>query len=361
MENSPKTVLEKQIVYIFICEIKPKNLLQLEILKKNGFEVTVFVHSNLEKSIRFGGALATIRLLKNDFISRIRQLHFFMNRKDRIAHFEIYGGSRFAFIYLLFAKLHNIKVLNIERGAISEYIDKKSNLNKLARISMFLLYKFSDFTWYKEYYMEKHLIRLGAKNLVFIPNTIHQRVSKIPSYSQRKIDYLWVNRIIPMRHVEWVINLAMIKEFRNKSFVLCGFLDDDYSRKIKNFIQQNNITNIEILNYTENVFELYGNSRYFLLPADYVFGNNALLESMSVGVVPAVSNVEGTHEIVVDQMNGLSFENKESEFIAKMKETLDISNEAWSIYSNQSINMISSKYNNEIFESKLIELYKSMH
>jgi len=360
LSSNFKLASEKRVVCIFICEIKPKNLLQLKLLKKFGFTTVVFVHSNLNKSIENAAGFATVILLKPSFLSRVTQLLQYFKQTPLISHCEIYGGSRFAFIYLILAKLHRIAILNIERGAIGDYIDKNSQLNKLAKLSMYLLYKFSDFTWFKEYYMKKYLLQFGAKNLFFIPNTVDQTIMNTPTFKEREIDYLWVNRIITMRRIYWVIRVAMREEFKNKKFVICGFMNDAYSLEVREYINANSCSNIEIINYTENVSELYLNSRYFLLPANYVFGNNSLLESMSNGVVPVVSNVEGTSEIVIDGLNGFSFKHEEHDFVSSMMNTLEVVEEKWNIMSNECKNIIGSKYNTDAFENRLGELYEKI-
>jgi glycosyltransferase involved in cell wall biosynthesis len=46
-------------------------------------------------------------------------------------------------------------------------------------------------------------------------------------------------------------------------------------------------------------------SKFFVLPADIVYLNFALLEAMAHGVVPIVSDVEGARNIVEDGVSGL--------------------------------------------------------
>lgn len=62
---------------------------------------------------------------------------------------------------------------------------------------------------------------------------------------------------------------------------------------------------IEFLPFTQEAGSYFAEASIFLLPADIVFCNNALLEAMERAVPPIVADVDGAERIVEDGVNGL--------------------------------------------------------
>lgn len=62
---------------------------------------------------------------------------------------------------------------------------------------------------------------------------------------------------------------------------------------------------VELKGFVSNPHTYHGQAKIFVLPADIVYANYSLLESMSHGAVPIVADGEGASKIVNHGKNGL--------------------------------------------------------
>lgn len=104
------------------------------------------------------------------------------------------------------------------------------------------------------------------------------------------------------RKVEWV--LKYFAEVRSQIVVKLGYKKKD--PYVRDLIKTHNPNHISIHGYLPPI-SYYLKSRFFLLSADIVFANNALLEAMSYGFVPLVSDVSGSNSIVDHLRSGYIF------------------------------------------------------
>lgn len=108
-----------------------------------------------------------------------------------------------------------------------------------------------------------------------------------------------------------------------------------YQKKIINKIRELGLENdIKILGFVDNAEELLKQSKIFIFPANVVFCNYALLEAMSLGCVPIVTNGEGAYWIIND-LNGFVSKLEVNCFIDAINEALNI--KTWRKKSEQSI------------------------
>ena len=133
----------------------------------------------------------------------------------------------------------------------------------------------------------------------------------MPKYEKGKaikeFDFLWVNRLIPDRNISWFLYILNTTNFNHvKSAVLGIQLDtnDNYVKKEQEFLILNQPKNLVTKTF-EDPSEFYKSSKFFIFPAKKTYANFSLLESMSYGVVPIISDVPGTEKIVQDGKNGI--------------------------------------------------------
>ena len=116
------------------------------------------------------------------------------------------------------------------------------------------------------------------------------------------------------RRSDWFIDSLRNLELKSTKVVMLGFQKnaDPYILEMQKYVKNNaKSANIDVLDYA-NPYEYYHRSKFFILPTTIVFGNNSLLEAMSCGVVPIVSETQATHLIIKDGENGITFpHNKE--------------------------------------------------
>lgn len=106
-------------------------------------------------------------------------------------------------------------------------------------------------------------------------------------------------------------------------------------------------------------FDLYKRAKFFLLPADIVFCNYALLEAMSFGVVPIVSRVEGTSRIVKEGIDGLVVPNTLDGLKIGLRRSLSMGDE-WKNMSTAAYMKIKHAFSIEDWAKKLLALYHTI-
>jgi glycosyltransferase involved in cell wall biosynthesis len=353
--------LRRTKIISFLSEVKRKNITQIEVINELGMHIDYFVTEGLVNSQVIVGRSNSVIPLSNNFFKRLRQVYnYFSKNKNYVNHIELFGGGRFGFVYALIAKIFGFKILLIERGAMNEFIKKKNRFS-LLRFSSYVQYKLADICWYKEYYMLQYLEKLKVKNLNFIPNSIgHHDFKEKTGFLDNKVDYLWVNRVIPDRHIDWVITLARKKEFANSNFAIYGFLNDQFSIQKRKEIQKMRLKNVQLFGYVDDLSAVYLSAKYFLLPANIVFGNNSLFEAMAYGLVPIITDVHGSGHLIKNEINGLISENQFDSFDKSVTQTLSFSEEKWEYLSESAISTVRKKYSLNSFKESLRILYKKI-
>lgn len=354
--------MKNKVVILGIDSFLKKNIYQLNCLRNKGFELIVFTNDIMGSS-RY--LYENCFLLEKKFIKRIVQIFkYLIENKNYIHHVEIYPGGRFALFYLIISKFLGIKSITVERGDLIYW----NKYNKLFQFSLKLLYKYSNLVWYKEPYMKKLLENFGIQKKFFLHNCIsidNNSTINIPNFEDRNIDFLWVNRFIEARKIEWVLELA--KKLPNKKFVCVGYLEKPFSKDVEEkqnyineFLRKHKLTNISILDY-QDPYQYYINSKFFLLPSDIVFLNHALLEAMYFGCIPIISKVEGSDLIINDGINGFVFEHNYNSFEEKIIQIIKNPNINFNLISKNAIKSVEENFSCEKWcENYITMIYKEI-
>jgi glycosyltransferase involved in cell wall biosynthesis len=363
--------MKNRVIILGLDNFSQKNLAQLFYLNKHNFYFDIFTIDNRNNSAEIidyaqgDNCLVKVQGGVKGIIGRAIKLivHLATNRKS-IHHIEIYPNAPFATFYIIAAKIFGVKTIVVERGDIGDFAIQKSG----SRLSMALCYKLGDAIWYKEPYMKPILERMTNKKLVFIHNAADYDPSNLQTDKGKSIDFLWVNRLHPMRKAEWVVKAMKDTNLQKDTCTFIGF--QDFSTVDPRYLPQDLVElqhkviekkgpNITILNYT-NPVPHYAKAKFFVLPAERVFGNNSLLEAMSYGVVPIVTNANHTEQLIQDNYNGLLCEYTESSFIETMKKASKLTESEYKRLSANAANTIRDRYNNEKWAQKLLTLYRSL-
>ena len=353
--------MQQKLVLSFLDRVAAKNKLQIDILHEAGFQAGFFVNSYYAAAEKYFIQGDTYQILKPSLLGRLFQIFsFLLKYRKQIHHLEVYPGGRFAFIYVLLAKILSLKVICVERGDLCYLISGR--YDKLTRISMQLCYRWSDLIWYREVYMKDFFHKIGyEKKLFFLHNAIE--IESIAESEDdvkmvRDIDFLWVNRIIPERKSDWVIDILNQSEFEKTNNVMAGLLENTLYKKEQDYVVSNKPNNLQIIDFIDNPAILYNRAKFFLLPATIVFANNALLEAMSYGCVPIVTKAPGSDLIVSDGVNGFEVDFDIIALKKTMKSVLKIEAHNYEKLSTASKNHVLSEFSSKIYRQKLIELYQ---
>ena len=332
-------------VPIFINTYQKKLDAQLNIILQLGYTPVLFVSTHMHVTKQF-----EVIELKTGFFARIAQCYRYF-KKESIHHCEVYPGGRFTVFYILLCSLFSIPTLCVERGDLLYF--HKNGYSLLTRISMYFVYRYSDWVWYREFYMREILERLHVRNLFFAHN-----VTELPSvsgHSVKDITFLWVNRLIDERYSSWFVDILNESDFAQTENALLGILETENTSEAL-YVHSHKPANLSLHGFI-NPQPFYQRASFFVLPAKVVFANHSLLEAMSYGVVPIVSEALGSDAIVQHQVNGFICKDKE-DLKRTMLDVLHMDKETYRRMSENAQKTIRDEYSNTYLESKIKELYR---
>ena len=334
---------KNKVVILGIDNFSYKNTHQAKCLNSNNFILYVFTNDVLKNSSEnLDQKINSIKILKKYFFNRIIQVNSFLRQnKDEIHHVEIYPGSRFSFVYLIISKAYKLKSLVVERGDISLYKEKF-----FTKFSMWFCYKFSDLVWYRESYknldVKKQLIKWGAKKIIFIPNAVPLKKFK-KNYSFEYV-FLWANRFLKERKVKWFVDC--VNEIKFSKSIMLGIMNKAYGNE--KYALDNKSKYLDVVNY-QKPDDFYLKSKFFVFPSDVVFLNNSLIEAMSYGMVPLISNVQSSELIVDDGIDGFIFDHSKDGLLKAMKKALNLTQTEYKKMSENAIVKIERSFSYEVW------------
>lgn len=222
---------------------------------------------------------------------------------------ELYLTGYMALPYALLAKITGRNLIVILRG-----LEFKSH-----RTTWYyaVVLKMSDLIIAKEFYLNEGAVRLKLGHKTHMLHNCVPCVSEVmPPYADRNIDLLFLNTPRRMRHVLFLVDVIAKLLERNPGMkvTIAGFgvLDEkynsielDYQREVLHKVEALGLKDkIELKGFVRNAPELMSASKVFILPADVIYCNYALLEAMSCGCVPVVADGEGARLVVEDEVGG---------------------------------------------------------
>jgi len=223
------------------------------------------------------------------------------------------------FFAALIAKLYSKNLVVICTGGEILHYDKRSRIIKLL---IKYTIRLADRVLIKEPYMEDILHNnkmLSRKSsLIHINNGVIDR-----DYSQiQKIssDILCLDSFKKWRNIVTLIRAIKIIKERN---ILCN-LNIVGARTKSELDYVNGLVGaacvedyVKVHFFTSNPFLWFGKSSIFVLPADHVYANNALLESMVAQCVPIISDVKKSSDLVLHNKTG---------YIVELNSPIDLAN-----------------------------------
>jgi glycosyltransferase involved in cell wall biosynthesis len=349
----------KDKIIIFIDLVAAKNKLQVTAIESCGLSAHFLVYNYREKSNAFLVKENTQVILKQKWLANIYQVFQYLkkNRKT-IHHLEIYPGGALSFIYLVIGRFFKLKTICVERGDLLYF--HRLGYSRIVRFSMWFCYRFSSITWYREFYMEPLLKKAGAKNLFFLHNAVDIKNNFEEPLSKKDICFLWLNRVITERRYNWFIDVLKKRELNNTVNYLVGLINSNYNKE-QEIIRLNKPDNLILKEYTDTPSEYFKRAKFFVLPAEVVFANNALLEAMSYGVVPLISNQPGAELIVENEKNGFIFQHSYEDFEKTIMKAYNLDDLAYSEFSAAAKEKIIKDFSAEKYIEGIKKLYAQLN
>jgi glycosyltransferase involved in cell wall biosynthesis len=347
----------KRVLIVGLDTFAEKNISQIVEMNKNGYNFDVLTNdlrSNSEINFRKTGSGNKIFILKSPVFVRI-QLLINLISHTKYNHVELYSAGRMALIYLFLLRYFKLKILLIERGDIG-ILDSYS---PFLRFVIKLSYRLSDMVLYKEPYMKELLDRYSAKQLTFSPNAAPPL--KPMDFDPKKLDFVWVNRIISQRRADWFVDCLSDPFFSDTKNAIIGLEKNVLGKdqELQNYIESNKPINTELIKFSDP-HAFYKSARFFVLPSTIVFGNNSLLEAMSYGVVPIVSKTDSTDLIIKDGINGIVVQHSKEGLLAGMRRALSILDADYEVMSKQAQNTIEQDFSLTGLSERLARIYSEL-
>lgn len=354
----------KRVLIIGLDRLALKNLHQLNALNPEGYAFDVWVTDQTGMSIETVQKVNRpeanqCRVLKVAPLARLLQLiPFFLKNRKTYHHVEIYPGGRFAQVYLWLAKWVGLKTLIIERGDLIDF----DHYPKLTRKSMQVCYRYGDWVCYREPYMLPLLQQYREDRLIFIHNAISLPERTNINY-EKQYDFLWANRFVPQRYPDWVANILAGSEFKQQKAVMLGLQDspelDPRVREKQEYVKKIKTENLQLHLHVDPV-PFYLESRFFLLPADIVFCNFALIEAMGHGVVPIVTESPGAELIVDDGVDGFLSAKNPEDYKKSMEKAVQLTPQEYEIMSCNAIQKVANRFSIGKWKKNMVKLYKEI-
>ncbi|MFM7034249.1 MAG: glycosyltransferase family 4 protein [Planctomycetia bacterium] len=341
-ETRTGLAVQKYILILGLDTVAKKNLYQFEAMQGRGYRY--FIISSGKSNFRKSGAtgLNNVRIYESaSIVGRLAKTVSLL-LTETFCHVEIYPAGRLGFFYSMISRLFRVPRVVIERGDIGVI----EAYPRAIRFSLEVAYRMATYVWYKEPYMQPLLRARTAAPLVFIPNGV-PCPKAATHFAERSIDLVWANRLIKQRHWEWVV------QFLND-------MEDQYSRAVFAGVEKDDPVTlpakVEVLGHVD-LADIFNHARFFLLPADIVFGNYSLLEAMASGAIPVVTRSDSVERVIEDGVSGFVSDCTFASFRHTLLQALNTPMDALIEMSRNARNKIANEYSVECWAAKVDKLY----
>lgn len=285
--------------------------------------------------------------------------------KYRPEFIEVYDTGNMFFFYTVIAFLLNRRIVIIYRGGeLQRHKGNKWSVNYYKHLIATKI-AFKIVAKEKNIQEEYKLNNFPQDKIHFLHNCV-PLANAFPNKGKREIDLLFLNSVRKSRNVPFLLDVIaeLYKVMPELTVTIAGFnsLDEknlsyDYEeeqyilRKIKR-LGLEDVINVH--GFVTNPMELQQNSKLFVFPAQIVFANYSLLESMSAGCVPIVSNGEGA-DLIVSENEGEVLELSISDWVEAIKMYLN-NPELLEKKSQQSIKRIEEEFSIKSWFSRMMDI-----
>jgi len=206
----------------------------------------------------------------------------------------------------------------------------------------------------------------GTKKGKIISNGINNKIFK-PSNERKAYDIISVGRMIKLKgHSILIDSVNLLKEeFPKVKVLIIGDEGEEY-KNLLNQIKKLNLSNniklvgLEASRTRENVAKLFNQARIQAHPTiDYESQPISVLEGMSVGLVPVITDVAGVREALGKNYKFIIPRKDTKALYSALRELLKLTKSDFNKITKK-IRERSKRFTAPIYTQKLIEVYKEM-
>ena len=179
-------------------------------------------------------------------------------------------------------------------------------------------------------------IQVNEKKVIVLPHLIDKTYKgfKIPKY-----DLIHVSKLTENKNVECILRAVSLLKKSNININCCIIGDGDQMQNLIDYVSENDIKeNIFFEGYKKNVLDYYRNSKIFIQSSKNEGLSLALVEAISCGLVPIITNAGSEKDYITNNINGLYYDFDNHHQLAK-KIIYTLKTENYSILKNNIIHL----------------------
>lgn len=334
------------------------------LLVELGADVTVYCRKPYckERPKQFKGVnliyLPTIntKFLEAPIHSILATLHSLFTKADIITYHAM-GNGIWSVIPRLFNKKTVVVMHGIDWQREKWNIIAKTFIKISERLSMLSNKIISVSKKIKRYYKNNY-----KKHIEFIPNGVEiikpEKISSLKRFNLKKDNYiLFLSRIVPEKGVHFLIKAFKTIETETK-LVIAGDAThtEDYLKEVKQLAKDDERIIFTGPLYGKEKYEAFSNAKLFILPSTIEGMPIVLLEAMSFGTPPLVSDI--TENLDVIQNYGFKFKNKNIKDLKKQLTYLLKNPEKTKQAGKKCKQLIKEKYQWKTIAEEYFKVYK---
>lgn len=361
-----------RVLVVGIDTVKPKNLYQMEGLRRYGVDFTVITTDATGTSRKVAEKSPNVSIVSLSkkwprLAMMWATLRAAASGEYQIA--ELYPGSALQLVCALILKWFGIKLLLVARG--EEYWYESGKMPLARRAAFRLTYAAATAVLYKELYMEAMLDRFGINRRILLPNAVSIPCHYTAAPNQGCV-FLFLNTFKFFRHPELAVSAfsRLCAEFKlgpdsATRLVLVGAPGSSSgeefqhkNRAVRALLEGKNLP-VEIHEWSDSAIEWIEACNVFLLPADVVYVNYSLLEAMARARPAIIQRAPGAELLVRDGLDGFVRDCDPEQWYEAMRclylspdlrERLGVSARRW----------ITDRYSYENYLTRYIALYHDL-
>jgi len=193
-----------------------------------------------------------------------------------------------------------------------------------------------------------------------IPNGVDLRAAPARRHA-RPLRFVYLGRLDPEKAIDLMIQgFARLQDRSRASLTILG--DGLCEKSLRDLVERLELKDtVTLIGPRSDVGPALADADVFVSTSLSEGMSNALLESMSFGVVPLVSRVSGVAEIVEDGRSGLLFPPGDLEgFIARLEDTISLSPEALEAYASAALKVVTDRFGIDQVAAQHVTLYREL-
>ncbi len=288
---------------------------------------------------------------------------------------DCYDYSILSIFYILIARLIgiNVRFWLIGGELLGDKQDSNKDsfiLNLIINIKMYLsriCLRFSNVIYAKENHHIQTIKEINPKLLNKIEkiyNCVPISNKKPVSTKKEKKDFLYANAVIEKRnvipliqslsdlrdnHISFSAAIYGFNSISNDVYAPRGMPYSENALELHNKLKLNDC--VEVYGFVKNIKDIMNDYKFFILPADVILANYALLEAMSLGLVPIIYPGDGYEVIIEDGVNGIVA--KDYDLAKAMKRALSLSQDEYVELSDAAYSKIKKDFSLNLWQEKL--------